>query len=91
MTKTRVLPRRLPGPEALATELETYEAKRDDLVRQAEGSYVLIKGTEVAGIYPTAEEAYEAGLARFGLDGFMMREIRKHDIPVSIPTLFTGR
>src|SRR5438477_12893898 len=81
MVETEAAARRLPGPDVLATELATYEANRAELVREAEGSYVLIKGAEICGIYPTADEAYEAGIEKFGLTGFMMREIREHDIP----------
>ena len=74
----------------LAAELATYEANRAELVREADGSYVLIKGTEIIGIYSTAGEAYQEAVERFGMGPFMIREIREHDIPLSIPALYIG-
>ena len=39
------------------------------------GQYVLIKGDEVVGFYPTHDEAVKAGFERFGLVSFFVSEI----------------
>ena len=86
MTKT---PPAAQGPTAddmpLATELATYEAKRAELLRESEGSYVLIKGTEIIGVFPTEDEAYEEAVSRFGFGPFMIRQVRERDEVLFIP------
>jgi hypothetical protein len=86
VTKTEPPPNRLPGPEVLAAELATYEANRQELLQCGAGQCVLVKGSEIVGLYPTSDEAYEAGLARFGLTPFMIREVRERDISFSWAT-----
>lgn len=55
-------------------EVRTYES----LVAQwaeHEGQFVLIRGTDVIGFYPSYEEALTAGYERFGVATFFVREV----------------
>jgi hypothetical protein len=61
--------------EALKTELETYNRNKDQLVRQAEGKFVVIQGGEIAGIWGTYEDALRAGYEKFGLKPFLVKQI----------------
>ena len=60
---------------ALEKELATYSAKLVEL-KLDEGKYVLIHGEEVVGKYTSAEDAVNAGYEKFGLDPFLVKEIR---------------
>ena len=59
----------------LDTELRTYAAHRAELLRRAEGQYVLIHGDAVIGTYDTEIAAIAAGYAQFGNVPFLVREI----------------
>lgn len=63
------------GVAALADELATYEQLKPQLIAEAEGKYVLIKGTKLAGVYPSAGEAIAAGYQRFGNVPFLVQQI----------------
>jgi hypothetical protein len=80
------------GTERLSRELATYDRRKDDLLGQ-EGKYVLIHGDDIAGIWDTYKDALEAGYGQFGLDPFLVKQIRgieqvqffTRDISVSCP------
>jgi len=74
----------------LATEAAFFEAKRDELLRSAQGKVVLIKGEEIVGIFDTPEQAYAEGLKRFGNTPFFIKAIEREEPPASIPALYLG-
>ena len=59
---------------AFAKELETYEAKKKELLESA-GKFVVIQGDEVAGVWDTYEDALRAGYERFKLVPFLVKQI----------------
>lgn len=59
---------------ALEKELETYKSKLPEM-REHEGKFVLIHGTEVVDYFATYEDALKAGYQRFNLEPFMVRQI----------------
>jgi hypothetical protein len=59
---------------ALLQERATYEAHKTELLKD-EGKFVLIRGGEIAGIWPSFEAALEAGYERFGPVAFMVKLI----------------
>lgn len=61
--------------ELFEEELKTYEAHKDELVAKGDGKYVLIQGSELAGIWETYEDALQAGYGRYGLKPFFVRKI----------------
>ena len=61
----------------LAQELETYYTHKAELLTEAEGKYVLIKGEQIVGIYETNEEAFAEGLRRFRMTGYLARKIHQ--------------
>lgn len=76
--------------EVFKEELETFEAKRDDLVQIAEGKFALIKGPEVIGFFDTQDSAYEEGARLFGNEPFLIKEIRREDPLIDIPAYSLG-
>jgi len=60
---------------ALEKEIQTYNEQLADLL-QHEGKYVLIHGSEVAGVYDTYTDALNAGYEKFALKSFLVKKIQ---------------
>src|SRR5438132_7740434 len=78
------LPEALPG-EDFFQEWNTYRREIAGLLAQGhEGQYVLIKGTEIIGIYSDWKTAREFGLALFMHEPFFVHPIRTEEPPLRI-------
>jgi hypothetical protein len=71
----------------LDTELATYAEHRDELLRAAEGKYVLIRGHEVAGIFDEEMEAVAEGHRRFGMVPILVKEIVRVERPETFASM----
>jgi len=60
---------------ALERELAAYEANLETLKAQ-EGKFVLIKGDDVIDVFTSYEDAIKEGYQKFGLEPFLVRQIR---------------
>lgn len=58
-----------------AKELETYDAKKNELLAESSGKFVVIKDSEIAGVWDTYEDALRAGYDRFKLVPFLVKQI----------------
>ncbi len=66
----------------LERELATYQRELPRLLQEGhEGKFVLVYGDRIDSLWPTEDDAYEAGCARFGLDSFLIKQIQR-DEPV---------
>jgi hypothetical protein len=55
-------------PTGLDVEWNTYRSEVARLIAEGhEGEFVLIKGNEIAGFFPTFRDAHRYGLANFGV------------------------
>ena len=62
--------------ERLKRELETYEAKKQELAAKSEGKFVLIQGESVIGVWDTYADAMQEGYSRFKLDTpFLVKQV----------------
>jgi hypothetical protein len=59
----------------LEKEQETYQRELPNLL-QHEGKFVLIRESRIAGFFGTYEDAIQAGYVAFGLNPFMVKQIR---------------
>ena len=71
---------------SLETELSYFNAKRSELVRQAEGKFALIKGERLVGIFDDQLDAIRHGYQILGNEAFLVKQI----VPVEIPLNFTS-
>ena len=73
----------------LGKELETYRRELPGLLADPEktGKYVLIRGDVVAGVFPTQNEAIEAGYDTFGLVPFLAKHIVEKEEPLFFPRM----
>jgi hypothetical protein len=60
---------------AFDVELKTYRMHLPELL-DSEGEFVLIRGEEVDGTFDTYEAALEAGYTKYGLEQFLVKQIR---------------
>ena len=61
--------------ETLAEESRTFEENRARWAEEHDGEFVLIRGTDVVGFYPTNERALSEGYTRFGIVPFFVKQI----------------
>lgn len=60
---------------ALEKEMETYANKLPEL-KGSEGKFVLIHGSDVVDVYTSYEDAVKEGYNRFGLEPFLVKQIK---------------
>jgi len=58
----------------LEKEIETYKARLPEL-RESEGKFVLIHGSDLVNTYTSYEDAIKDGYARFKLEPFLVKQI----------------
>ncbi len=81
LTETRTAvcdpaPARRPQFRGLDPERETYARLKPELMKRAEGLYVVIQGEEVEGPVETYGDALRVGYRRFGVDRpFLVQQI----------------
>ena len=73
------LPNVLPD-DALFQEWNTYRKELPRLLAEGnEGKFILLKGSQIIGLYESLDAAYRAGLQRFLLQPFMLHQIRSRE------------
>jgi hypothetical protein len=73
------LPEAKPG-QPLAEEWNTYRREVGRLLAEGQdGRHVLIKGSDILGIFDTFDAAYEAGVGRFPQGPFFVHPIRAEE------------
>lgn len=75
----------------LDTELRTSDQHRDRLIGSAEGTFALVRGDEIVGIYDSKMDAVAAGYPRFGTVAFLVKQIVRIDPPQHFASNILGR
>jgi hypothetical protein len=78
------------GVEALKHELAFYECKKPEFLLAYEGKFVLIKDSQLLGVFDSAEQAYAEGLSKLGNVPFLIKQVAKEEPIESIPALHFG-
>jgi hypothetical protein len=68
---------------ALEREMETFARQLPDLLKdpQNQGQFALVRGNEVAGIFPTFDAALSVGYDKYQLDPFLVKEVTERELP----------
>ena len=74
----------------LKEEIEYYRAIKEELLKKYEGKYALIKGKQLIDTYTTHEEAYNAGVEKYGNEAFLIQQILPEEPIQSLPALMLG-
>lgn len=61
--------------QPLQKELTTFKKKKKELLSEAKGQFVLIKGNEIIDTFKSYEDALSEGYKRFGNEPFLVKEI----------------
>ena len=61
--------------EVLDQEIETYRQQLPSLLLE-EGKFALIHGRELVGIFDTYQDALTAGYEKFGIQPFLVKQIK---------------
>lgn len=75
---------------ALETELQHFEAIKQDLLAHHEDKYALIVGRELVGVFDSREEAYRVGMEKVGNVPMLIRLISRQEQSESIPAMTLG-
>ncbi len=59
----------------LQKEIETYHAKKADMLRTHANKWVLIKGDEVVGFFESYPDALKTGYEKYKLSGFLVKQV----------------
>jgi hypothetical protein len=74
----------------LDTELKFFNDNRAELAKNYAGRFLVIKGSEITGIYETREEALSGAAEKHGLTDVLIRRPEDVEELVSIPSLAFG-
>jgi hypothetical protein len=61
----------------LEEELKIYEENKSELVKKANGKYVLIKGKIIVDIFESEQDAIKTGIGKFGNVPFLVKKIEE--------------
>jgi hypothetical protein len=76
---------------ALEHELGFFESIRQELLnKQHQGKFALIKDETLVGTFARPEDAYTEGVAQFGAQAFLVKQILKEDRSENVPSLAVG-
>ncbi|MBI5794383.1 hypothetical protein HZA87_04890 [Candidatus Uhrbacteria bacterium] len=59
----------------LSQELTTYQSEKARLLAESNGKFVLVKGTDIIGVYVSQDDALQEGYRRFGNTEFLVKQI----------------
>ena len=74
----------------LETEINYFEAHKNEWLEHHENKYALVKGEELVGTFDTMEQAYLIGVERFGNEPFLIRKIQLEQPVEHLPALTLG-
>lgn len=74
----------------LDQELKYFSEHRDELLKACGGQFVLVKGATLVGAFTTEQEAYRAGLEKFGNEAFLIKKVAPEEEVAHFPALVLG-
>ena len=74
----------------LEVERTFFESHLQEYLERYPGKYVVIKATELVGVYDRIEDALTEATRLFGLDSYLVRQIVPVQAEVSVPALTLG-
>lgn len=74
----------------LERELEFFESKKEEWLKDYKDKFVLIKGEELIDVFSTFEDAYKEGVKRYGNQPFLIKKVTEEEEVEKIPSLTFG-
>lgn len=63
----------------LEKELKTFDKRREQLLAEVKGRFVLIKGDDVLADFASYEGTLSEGYRRFGNEAFLVQQVKEND------------
>jgi len=68
------------SPMRLDAEIEIYEKQKSEWLKSHRDEFVVIKGNEVLGFFTDFNQAYRAGVDKYGIDtDFLVKRVVPHE------------
>lgn len=74
----------------LQQELEYFESIKQDLLKHHKSKFALIKGPELVDTFTTWDEAFNAGIDRFGNVPFLIKPVQEEEERAQFPAFVVG-
>ena len=74
----------------LDMERRFYDQHLSEYLKRYPGRYVVIKASELIGVFDLIEEALTEATRLFGLDSYLVRQVLPAQQEVSVPALSLG-
>src|SRR5437762_835388 len=74
----------------LEQERSVYDQHLAEWLKTYSGKYVLVKATDLIGVYDTPDAALAEGARRFGVSPFLVRPVQETQEQVVVPALMLG-
>ena len=74
----------------LDAERSFYELHLQEYLERYSGQFVVIKATELIGVYDKIEDALIEATRLFGLDSYLVRQVLPVQEEISVPALTLG-
>lgn len=65
--------------KTLAKEIALYESKKEELLKDYEGQYIAIKGSDIIGIFDTEKKAMREAYKKHGYVSLLVRKISEKE------------
>ena len=87
IVNTEITNKKLVMGVELEKELEFFESKRGEWLRDYKDKFVLIKGEELIDVFSTLEDAYKEGVKRYGNQPFLIKRVTEEEEIETLPAL----
>ena len=90
MAKRAEADNKMNPSNTLERELAYFQSKRSEWLQHYTGQYALIQRETLVKTFTSFDEAYSAGVEKFGAEPFLVKQIVAQDVEQSTPALFVG-
>lgn len=87
---TRMTNKKLVVGMELERELEFFESRRKEWLKDYKNKFVLIKGEELIDVFNTLEDAYKEGVKRYGNQPFLIKQVTEEEEMETLPAFTSG-
>ena len=74
----------------LDQELRAFATHKEQWRKDYPGKFIVVKGDALLGAFHTHDEALSEGMRKYGLQGFLVRNVEEDTKEVSVPAYTLG-
>lgn len=73
--------------KVLLREENYYLSKKEELLQEYDGQFIIIKSEDIRGPFPTWEEAFRAGIKEFGNIPMLIKQVVRKEPTIRLPSM----